>query len=118
MFEYGIVRLEEDPPVLLESLKIVKHYFERIEETKRTKDIRISLSYTYYWNQSTSAGRIYRKSPVAPWLEKYLRYDDAEYLDILRYNGLLEGPLWQDETNRFLSHHFFTNSSKNSCKPK
>ncbi len=79
--------LVEDSPVPIEKLRIVRHPCEQLPDEEKTRRIRALLTYTYYWNES--ARRIYRKSSVAPWLEKYLRYDDAEYLDILRYNGLL-----------------------------
>jgi hypothetical protein len=84
MYGGSIIDIVED--VSLENLKVVRHPYEAIEEEKQSKMMRAILKYTYYWDES--ARRIYRKSPVAPWLEKYLRYDDAEYTDILRYNEL------------------------------
>ncbi len=70
-----------------DDLQEVKHYYEGIKEEERTKQMNNALTYRYYYHPSSK--RIYRKSSVSPWLEKYLRYDDAEYLDIMRYNNYL-----------------------------
>jgi hypothetical protein len=86
----SIVTVLDDPPVSVDTLVVLRHPYEQIAEPFRTKGMKATLRFVYYWD--SSAKRIYRKSPVAPWLEKYLRYDDADYLDLLRYNGILQTP--------------------------
>lgn len=58
-----------------DSLIEVKHY-----------NTKLQCSFTFFYDPIKK--KIYRKSNVSPWLEKYLRYDDAEYKDILRFNSL------------------------------
>ena len=101
----SIVALLDGRPVSLDTLVRVKHPYEEVPARFRTKAIQNTLLYMYYWDES--AERIYRKSPVAPWLEVFLWEDDFEYLDVLRYNKLRPGSRVQESlgfgTETFLS---------------